>query len=580
VAAAVVSCRKDPLALKKNNTWDDETNWRLPASAEGVLMKAYNGIPNLPDNFDNNFLDAATDNALTSDHTSSAWLAGNGGFSRTNSVIGNWTQCYNMFQYIHIFLDNGLTDATLYDRVNETNDANIKRRLEGEAYFLRAWWGFQLLQRYGGRSVTGEALGYPIVTEFIDRDNVGAPELLVRNSYEECVDQITTDCEAAAERLPLVYDGAGTTINSASHIGRASATAAYLLRSTVLLYAASPAYQDDDIVEISAPGEFTVTDAIAAQIKWGSAAIAANDVLTLDGFGEFNAINSGSLVNASAATPSEFVFRRYTNNRNMEERHNPPFNHGQALTVPSDNLARAFPARNGFPIDDPRSLYDENAPYAIERDRRMELNIYRHGSVYNSELGSIDIIYGGKDSPAYSPYASRTGYYLAKFISNRTVVKDTPTNNVRYYPYLRKAEAFLNYAEAANEAWGPEAKPEGCLYSAYEIVKIIRELSGGITDTEYLDEMAASKETFRTLIQNERRLELAFENHRFFDMRRWLLPLDETVQGMEVINGTNGIEYRVTDVEQRPMNDLRYYYLPLPESELLKSASMVNNTGW
>ena len=79
-----------------------------------------------------------------------------------------------------------------------------------------------------------------------------------------------------------------------------------------------------------------------------------------------------------------------------------------------------------------------------------------------------------------------------------------------------------------------------CKYSAYDVIKTIRKASGGITDTRYLDEMAADKESFRELIQNERRLELAFENHRYYDMRRWLLPLNEPVRGVEVTE-QNGV---------------------------------------
>lgn len=114
--------------------------------------------------------------------------------------------------------------------------------------------------------------------------------------------------------------------------------------------------------------------------------------------------------------------------------------------------------------------------------------------------------------------ATRTGYYLAKFMNTvADFLKPLEEQDSRHYnPMLRKAEVWLNFAEASNEAFGPKVVGPGCTKSAYDVIKIIREKSGGITDVTYLDEMAASKETFRTLIQNERRIEFAFENQRFW----------------------------------------------------------------
>lgn len=139
--------------------------------------------------------------------------------------------------------------------------------------------------------------------------------------------------------------------------------------------------------------------------------------------------------------------------------------------------------------------------------------------------------------------------------------------------------------------WGSKVKgtyvnEEGatvtCKYSAYEIIKMVRELSGGITDTRYLDEMANDKDSFRKLIQNERRLEFAFENHRYYDMRRWLLPLNEPVNGVKVSKDDAGnLTYDLNvKVEDRKFDDIRYYYSPLPYSECVKNSNLINNLGW
>ncbi len=592
IAMFLMACEGDPLSLKQTNYWDDEAIWRLREAAEGPLIKAYHALDNLPDHYDENFLDAATDNVVSNDHTSSAWKAGNGMISRTNPQIGIWSSAYTQFQYIHEFMDNGFNDIVTYlpKPVDESGweeweerETEIRKRYYGEAHFLRAYWAFKLLQRHGGCSDSGVALGYPIVTKFINPDEADADWLFTRNTYEECVRQIISDCDTAIKYLPETYSAASGLYDGSDQIGRASSIAAWILKSNVALYGVSPAFQDNDVVRINGMGDYTVLDAQTVQEKWERAAYIADSVFKEVGnFGTFYAIKSSDLVGVTAATPNEHAFRRWTNNHNMENRHNPPYNYGKAKTVPSHNLAMAFPARNGYPLDDPRSDYDKNDPYGTARDNRFELIYYYQGKTYNNALGAIDVVYGGKDSPAFSPYATSTGYYLAKFISNGTVDPTNIGSNTRYYPYIRRAEAFLNYAEAANEAWGPYGTGNGCLYSAYEVIKTVRAQSGGITDTGYLDEVAAQgEEAFRALIQNERRLEFAFENQRFFDMRRWLLPLDETVTGVEVTRNADGsLNYEEIEVERRPMNDPKYYFIPLPESELLKNDKLVNNMGW
>ena len=123
-------------------------------------------------------------------------------------------------------------------------------------------------------------------------------------------------------------------------------------------------------------------------------------------------------------------------------------------------------------------------------------------------------------------------------------------------------------------------KGEGCLYSAYEIMKTIRLQAGGINFDLYLDEVAQSKDSFRKLIQNERRLEFAFENHRYFDMRRWVLPLNEEVEGVAVTRNEDGtFSFKVQKVEQRKY-EVKNYFTPLPYSELEKNKNLINNQGW
>ncbi|MCD7970292.1 MAG: RagB/SusD family nutrient uptake outer membrane protein [Alistipes sp.] len=574
------SC-EDTLETKTVNEWDEDYVWRIPELAEGVLLQAYSSLPRVPDSFDNNFLDVATDNAVTNAFSSNVYLAGAGGISAQNNPLSNWENCFVQLQRINIFMERGLTDEMLYNRVDSVQNANIKQRLEGEAYYLRAYWSFMLLQRHGGRADDGSALGYPILKHFIDTQEGKDLASLKRNTYEECVASILEDLDSAIVRLPEKYTGSDNVVG-VTRLGRGDASAAGALKSRVTLYAASPAYQPSSVVDITGMGWFTVKDQEAYRLKWERAALVADSLLDTSGYENFYGMKPTDIAGAGATTPAEFLFRIYFNTNGMESRHSPPYYHGAATTVPSHNLARAYPCRNGFPTDDPRSGYDSGDPYSEDRDERFNWVLFHHGSNYGSD--EIDVVYGGKDSRSYSLDATRTGYYLSKFLANTgNMLTPTQTSTaIHYYPMLRRAEVFLNYAEAANEAWGPHGTGPGCRFSAYEVIRDVRAASAGITDTQYLDEVAAQgKDAFRTLVQNERRLEFAFENHRFYDMRRWLLPLDETVTGIEVTRDAAGnLSFSEFDVEDRRLDDIRYYYLPIPHSEILKSPGMVNNTGW
>lgn len=393
--------------------------------------------------------------------------------------------------------------------------------------FLRAWWGFQLLQQYGGKSNNGIALGYPIVTRTPTEAELNSVKDISRNTYQECVYQIVADIDTAVAYLPVKYAGSSS-VTGITGLGRGDDQVALALKSRVLLYAASPAYQNDDLTKINSMGSFSVLDQGTYETKWIIAAQGAQEALDLLGNvpglkeGDFNKNN----------TPSEFVWRKYHNDRTLENQNFPPLDFGNGNTSPSQNLVDAFPAKNGFPINDPRSNYDPEDPYT-NRDPRFYLNI-----LYNSKqfLGDpIETFEGGKDSRDTSPNSTRTGYYLRKWLALQDLLNvENPTNAHHYYAIIRRTEVLLNFAEAANEAWGPSTVGSDMSMSALGAIKKIRD-NAGIKNVTYVEEKAAmGRDEFRKLIQNERRIELAFENQRFFDMRRWILPLNEDVMGIDI----------------------------------------------
>ena len=581
----VSGCEK---ALDTKVTWQigDEDVWRVPELAMGVLHKAYNGISNRPDCYAENFLDAATDNAVCTQRSASVYKLGQGAMTSFNNPIGNWSTCYNMLEYVNSFLENGLSDNVLYNREDPDKDAQIKDRLRGEAYFLRAWWHFELLRMYGGKSADGKALGVPVADHYISYEEASENGMFIRPSYQATVDFICNDLDLAMELLPASYSGSDQNFGD-TQIGRATSGAAAVLKSRVLLYSASPAMQDDDIVKITGMGTYEVVNPGIYQKKWELVAKQIARILTMEGFGTYVPLLPSDIADAQSES-SDFAFRRYFNNNLLEANHFPPYYFGKSMTVPSHNLVKAFCAKNGFPVTDPRSGVDISGPafdmsrlYSVMDDRFARV-IYSQGSVFGNSGTALDMSEGGRDSHGYNENATTTGYYLAKFVSTVSGMLNpvASAGSAHYNPLLRKSEVLLNYAEASNEAYGPKAVGEGSSVSAYDIIESIRSLAGGIMSDAWLDECAGGKDTFRALIQNERRLEFAFENHRYFDMRRWLLPLDEDVCGVEITrNEDNTFSYREKVVEPRKYT-VRDYYAPLPYAEISKNPNLVNNTGW
>ncbi len=173
--------------------------------------------------------------------------------------------------------------------------------------------------------------------------------------------------------------------------------------------------------------------------------------------------------------------------------------------------------------------------------------------------------------------STRTGYYMKKRLRMDVNMDPSMKQGKNHFkPRFRYTEIFLNYAEAANEAWGPKGNG-GHAYSAYDVLKAIRHRALGIDDDPYLDECAADPQKMQQLIRNERRLELCFESFRFWDLRRWKANLNEAARGMNITN--NNVYNEIATVESRLFESYMYYG-PIPMTELLKFSNLKQNQGW
>ena len=184
---------------------------------------------------------------------------------------------------------------------------------------------------------------------------------------------------------------------------------------------------------------------------------------------------------------------------------------------------------------------------------------------------------GGVNAKDSLPTSTRTGYYLRKLLREDVNMDPTATNTQKHYEvHMRYTELFLIYAESANEAWGPDGTGPNA-FSARDVIRAIRKRAGISQPDNYLASIT-TKEDMRTLIRNERRLELCFEGFRFWDLRRWNADLTEAAKGVNI--DRSGTVFSVVDVEPRAYDNSYMIFGPLPASEILKFNALVQNKGW
>lgn len=562
--------------------------------AVGLLMYGYGRLPYLT----TTQTDIATDDAVTNLTSSNYLNMATGTWASDNNPMSQWDNCKDGIQYINLFL-------TKVEKVKWAPSAVSKQRmftdrLKGEAYGLRALLYYYLLQAHGGYADDNILYGVPLLTTPEDgSSNFNQP----RATFADCVKQCFDDCDSAMAYLPVDYvdvetEGIPTKYRTlgaertgynlvfgARSKGLVSGKIAEAIKAQIALLAASPAFRDQS----------GVTSAEAATL-------AANVLKRIGGMEGFDVTGNiwyklkTKLLDDAPEMP-EMLWREERHNNNDQEKENfPPSLYGNGRVNPSQNLVDAFPMLNGRPITDPQSGYDPQNPYA-GRDPRLANTVIYHGMTFKKAVIStgVNIPYGQDetdDNLNSMEKSTRTGYYLSKLL--RDDVSVNPSSNLtqnHIYPRIRYTEIFLAYAEAANDAWGPEADPTGVGFTAYDVIKAIRERAGLGKDEygrplaegdAYLDECAGDQTKMTDLIRNERRLELCFENKRFWDLRRWKMPLNETVKGMKIERDkeTDVLTYSIFDVEERNYDDSYQWYGPIPKTEVLKWSSLKQNKGW
>ena len=567
-------------ALENNR--DLEAMYKEPSYAQGILANAYIILPyeTSPTS------DLATDDAVTNEISSNYLRMATGSWTANNNPVSQWQNRFNAIQYINLFLEN-------VDKVEWAKDERISTmfldRLKGEAYGLRALHMYYLLRAHGGKIADGTLMGVPII---LKSEGPDADFNHARATYSDCVKQIMEDADKAIELLPLdykkfadseipeKYKNIGVTNASVcgeEYRGLMSGRIALAVRAQTALLAASPAFQS------------------GSGMTWEQAADYAAEIIEKANGGGGCGLDADGLEwytladkdYGTGGSPAEVIWRSSTDDNNTLETANfPPSLYGNGRVNPTQNLVDAFPMANGYPISETSGNYDAENPYD-NRDPRLAKYIVYNGSKQGpSDTEIITGTYGTNTDVVNkeSGRSTRTGYYLRKLLRKECNPNSQYNTKKKHYTArIRYTEMFLIYAEAANEAWGPQNN-HGHLFSAYDVIKAIRTRAGlGIDNGDaYLESIKDNKDKMRELIRNERRIELCFENFRFWDLRRWnvdLTKLNETALGVEISKNGSVMNYSLLTVEKRKYEEYMIYG-PIPFAEVMKWSNLEQNVGW
>jgi hypothetical protein len=523
------SCQKDFLDLAPNENISEEQAFSTMIQTENFANNIYAELPKYQTRTSHRFtpLDCLSDEGAPTYFGDGRTFNG-GGYGPTNitNYIGDiWANAFRSIRKTDILLEK----LPGVPSINPGDD-DTRKRLRGEALFLRAFSYFDVLKVFGR---------VPIFATSLAPD---ADFKTARNTYEECVAFMQKDLDEAITLLPASYPN--------NQLGRANKAMCMALKSRLLLYAASPLNSADNAG------------------KWQAAAKAAKDLIDLNQYSLYDlksdkAENYKDIFNVFAN--KEIIwFLNLGNGKDFEQNYYPASNGGWGDVTPTQNLVDEYQMDNGKDITDPTSGYDAAKPY-LHREPRFYGTVWYNGAVLRgtriqTNPGGNAAINGGNDN-------TRTGYYTRKFCDESVDLNNGPGKQMMSI-WFRLAEMYLNYAEASNEAnANPSADP-----LIYSYINLIRSRAGlpGLT-------AGLSKDQMRLAIRHERRIELCFEEHRFFDDRRWKLTFGGKIKGI-VWADAAGTSFSLINAEDRPFEQ-KMWYMPIPQKEI-DITKMEQNPGW
>ncbi len=524
----------------------------------GLITTIYQNLDSDFGNYSGAMLSSATDESAYSHPGNQVEDFYNGAWGPTNAKGSLWTSCYQGISYCNLFLDEfvGLTFPDYRLDVDYLKEMYQYNNYQWEARWARAYFYFLLVRQYGD---------VPLKVHNMDAAEANA---LPRTSAEEIFKFIDSECEAIKDTIIKDYNNLGNMAMSMTESGRANNLAVLALRARAALYHASPLFNPTNDKEL-----------------WHQAALRAMECINACKARSMNLVSDymSLFQSDNYKDTKEIIFARRqngTSTNNNFEKYNFPIGMENAGggNCPTQNLVDAFEMTNGKAITDADSGYDPQNPYA-NRDKRLSWIVAVNGEQWpNANPKPLELYYGGANAAPIT-YASTTGYYLKKYCNPSTVIGATGANAFYHnWVVFRLAEMYLNLAEAMlNYTGSGYATSDGLPMSAAAALNVVRTRAGQPNIEEGLSAAA-----FKQKVENERFVELAFEGHRFYDVRRWKeAPQYLTnIRKMDIrLNADSTFTYTPGKLEQRQWDD-KMYFFPIPQSEIQKAGSLTQNPGW
>ena len=469
---------------------------------------------------------------------------------------GNWTALnpksqwnyYTPIRAANYFLENGLNLEFSDLILNQDYEAQMKRygRYQYEVRLLRAYYYFLLVRAYGD---------VPFTTKVLTEAEANSLE---RTPASQVFDFIISECDVVAPQLPVDYskldnDAAGGTNPEAGRVTRGAALA---LKARASLYCASKLFNDSENRDL-----------------YKRAATASLDVINYCGENNITLGKYTDLWGADNWKASEMIFVRRVGDTDDPERTNFPIGMENAKSgnCPTQTLVDAYEMKNG---GEP----NQKDPYT-GRDPRFAMTIAVNGDKWpNTNPSPLEIYTGGRDA-APVPYATPTGYYVKKYVDGATDISASTSSGGKRHSWItfRLGEFLLNYAEATFKYFGSaDIKDAELTMTAREAVNKVRKRTG-VDMPDFPEGMSSSD--FWSRYKNERMVELAFEGHRFWDVRRWKEGGFTSIGRMLITKNSDDSFTYTRSIKALVWDDKMYFY-PIPDSEIRKNPNLKQNPGW
>lgn len=534
-AAVALSSCGDKMDYHEYSVYDEDYVKTTFSRAAGIVTSVYNDLDTDFGNYSGALLASATDESVYSHSGNTIEKFYNGGWSPTsNNDASMWTKCYRAINYANLFLDK-FKDEKFEEYLTDQDypqELGQYKNLQYEARFLRAYYYFELVRAFGG---------VPMLVKYMEADEANKKE---RVSADSVFNFINNECDSIKDLIEKNYATPSYgTLKSKNESGRANNLAVLALKARAALYHASPLFNEKNDKEL-----------------WRKAAVANKELIDeCKGRGMKLTADYASLFQKDNwKNTEECIFvRRVVSKTNSFEKYNFPvgLENAGGGNCPTHNLVECYE----------------------DGDIRLAATVARNGDTWPNAV--LETYVGGANGMPIV-YATPTGYYLKKYVQNLKITTSGANTEQHHWVTFRLGEFYLNYAEAILNYTGSPSDKGGLGMSAEDAIKVVRTRAG-------LGEITGlSAADFAEKLEKERFVELAFEGHRFYDLRRWKKAGDmkyRTIKSLYITKNADGTfnETVQTDATTRAYWDDKMYLFPIAQSEIMKSGgTLTQNPGW